>query len=217
MADARDISAGAFVVDETRHIVAWNAEAEQLLGCSAAETIGRPCYEVLAFHGGRRERFCATHCPAGRGHTRPATTIEFLAQMANRGVRRLTMAALAAQSPSGRERIVHILLDPYERRPLVREVVAVAGGARSAPAAGHAPEGVGALGEQLEPEHLPHLSTRELEVLGMLAQGHTPGAIADILGISRVTVRNHLTHAMEKLDVQTRLQAIVVATRLRLI
>jgi PAS domain S-box-containing protein len=214
-ADVRDIAAGAFVVDETHHIVAWNEAAERLLGCSAGETIGRLCFEVLAYREGRRERFCASHCPGVRARgRRGGSSIEFVVQTAHGGVRRLTMATVAARAPSGAARIVHFLLDPHERRPIEREIVAVAGG--DAPRDGESEAEV-QLMERLAPERLPRVSPRELEVLGLLAQGHTPHDIAAVLGISRVTVRNHLTHVMEKLEVNTRLQAIVVASRLHLL
>ncbi len=213
-ADVRDLAAGAFVVDEARHIVAWNASAEQLLGCSASEAIGQKCYEVLAFCDGRRERFCASRCPSSRNGRGAGAAIEFLAKPARGAVRRLTLATFEARSTTGRERIVHILLDPNERRPMLQELVAVGGGSNER--GGIHPER-SALTGPVEPAHIPRLSTRELEVLGFLAQGHAPGDIADALGISRVTVRNHITHVMEKLEVKSRLQAIVVASRMQLI
>ena len=214
-ADVRDIAAGAFVVDETHHIVAWNEAAERLLGCSAGETNGRLCFEVLAYREGRRERFCASHCPGVRTRgRRSGSSIEFVVQTAYGSVRRLTMATVAARAPSGAARIVHFLLDPHERRPIEQEIVAVAGG--SAPRDGDTGAEV-QLMERLTPARLPGLSPRELEVLSLLAQGHTPRDIAAVLGISPVTVRNHLTHVMEKLEVNTRLQAIVVASRLHLL
>jgi pimeloyl-ACP methyl ester carboxylesterase/DNA-binding CsgD family transcriptional regulator len=55
------------------------------------------------------------------------------------------------------------------------------------------------------------LSRREREVLAMLAQGLSNQEIADALFISEKTVRNHVHHIFDKLDVRNRSQAIVLA------
>lgn len=39
---------GMFVTDERQRIVHWSDSAEGLLGRTAAEVVGRPCYEVMA-------------------------------------------------------------------------------------------------------------------------------------------------------------------------
>lgn len=55
------------------------------------------------------------------------------------------------------------------------------------------------------------LSRREREVLAMLAKGLSNQEIADGLFISEKTVRNHVYHIFDKLDVRDRSQAIVLA------
>ena len=52
------------------------------------------------------------------------------------------------------------------------------------------------------------LSDREHAVLAALAQGQQYKEIADALGISINTVRNHVKHVYEKLQVNTRLDAV---------
>jgi DNA-binding NarL/FixJ family response regulator len=52
------------------------------------------------------------------------------------------------------------------------------------------------------------LSTREMEVLGRLAKGFLYKEIADQLFISTGTVRQHIHHIYEKLQVQNRTEAI---------
>ena len=58
---------------------------------------------------------------------------------------------------------------------------------------------------------LPELTTRELEVLSLLAVGHRNAAIASRLGISAKTVANHLSVIFTKLRVLDRSQAIIAA------
>jgi pimeloyl-ACP methyl ester carboxylesterase/DNA-binding CsgD family transcriptional regulator len=64
----------------------------------------------------------------------------------------------------------------------------------------------GASGEAFE-----SLSPRERETLLLLADGLSNSEIAERLGISEKTVRNHLSHLFDKLGVWSRAQAIVFA------
>jgi two-component system, NarL family, response regulator LiaR len=61
------------------------------------------------------------------------------------------------------------------------------------------------------------LSKRELEILSLLAQGHSNQEIAANLFVSLSTVKTHLQNIFEKLDVKRRTQAIDKAKRLNLI
>jgi two-component system, NarL family, response regulator LiaR len=61
------------------------------------------------------------------------------------------------------------------------------------------------------------LSKRELEILSLLAQGHSNQEIAEILFISLSTVKTHNQNLFEKLDVKRRIQAVEKAKRLNLI
>jgi len=61
------------------------------------------------------------------------------------------------------------------------------------------------------------LTSRELEVLGLLAQGKTNQEIAEDLSISRATAKVHVQHIIAKLEVSDRTQAIVRAFKLDLI
>ncbi|MGE0360406.1 MAG: alpha/beta fold hydrolase [Vicinamibacterales bacterium] len=55
------------------------------------------------------------------------------------------------------------------------------------------------------------LSRRERETLTLLAEGLSNAEIAERLGISEKTVRNHLSHLFDKLGVWSRTQAVVFA------
>lgn len=61
------------------------------------------------------------------------------------------------------------------------------------------------------------LSKRELEILGLLALGHSNQEIAAKLFVSLSTVKTHNQNIFEKLDVKRRLQAVEKAKRLNII
>jgi DNA-binding NarL/FixJ family response regulator len=61
------------------------------------------------------------------------------------------------------------------------------------------------------------LSERELEILRLVASGASNREIASTLVIAEGTVKNHLTHILEKLGVRDRMQAVLKAKDLELL
>lgn len=61
------------------------------------------------------------------------------------------------------------------------------------------------------------LTRREIEVLGLIAQGNSSKEAADVLYVSKRTVDFHLANIYDKLQVNNRVQAYRAATRLGLI
>lgn len=57
------------------------------------------------------------------------------------------------------------------------------------------------------------LSPREMEILQLIARGYSNKEIAHELGISRQTVKNHMTSILRKLSVNDRTQAALYALR----
>jgi DNA-binding CsgD family transcriptional regulator len=57
------------------------------------------------------------------------------------------------------------------------------------------------------------LSARELEVLALVAEGHSNQRIAEILVLSEHTVRRHVANILKKMDVPSRTAAAALATR----
>ena len=70
---------------------------------------------------------------------------------------------------------------------------------------------------ETEPGSAFNLTERELQVLALLAEGLTYSKIASELRISPPTVRFHLNNILDKLQVQTRSEALVIAAKNNLI
>ncbi len=85
------------------------------------------------------------------------------------------------------------LLSPSVTRKLVEEFV------RRSPSGPHATPG------------LDQLSDREREVLKLVAQGLSNSEIAGTLHLSEATVKTHVGHILDKLDLRDRVQAVVLA------
>lgn len=62
-----------------------------------------------------------------------------------------------------------------------------------------------------------NLSTREYEVLQLLAQGYSNAEIAERLFLSLSTIKTHVSNLFVKMDVKSRTQAIEKAKRLNII
>ncbi len=72
--------------------------------------------------------------------------------------------------------------------------------------------------QQLETERQKlGLSSRELEVLQLMAEGLSNQEIAERLFLSLATVKTHSSNLFEKLDVKRRTQAVEKARQLKLI
>jgi DNA-binding NarL/FixJ family response regulator len=61
------------------------------------------------------------------------------------------------------------------------------------------------------------LSTRELEVLRLLARGLSNAEIAAELFVGEATIKTHVAHILRKLDVRDRVQAVVFAYETRIV
>jgi DNA-binding NarL/FixJ family response regulator len=69
----------------------------------------------------------------------------------------------------------------------------------------------GRLSHPAPPKELDELSEREREVFGLIARGLSNAEIAQELVISETTVKTHVTHILQKLDLRDRVQAVVLA------
>lgn len=97
------------------------------------------------------------------------------------------------------------LLKSMPKDELLAGIRAVHAGRRHVPA-----EVATRLAEHLGDENL---TSRELEVLGLIRDGHRNKQIADVLGIAETTVNFHIKNLVDKLGANDRTHAVTIAIR----
>lgn len=186
----------AYAVRLSGEIVAWNEAASRLLGYPAAAVVGRACFRVLCGRDPFGNRYCIRRCPVRSMACERQPMARFdavLRDAAGRDVPvRISLLALVGDEPV-ETALVH-LLQPLE----VTELAGDADGADD-----HTPAD----------ELFHRLTPRQIEVLKLLAAGSSTRAIARRLGISQLTVRNHVESLLRKLEVHSRLEAVSLAHR----
>ena len=205
---------GAYAVSVDQTILYWNPAAERILGHQASDVIGRRCYDVVAGRGARGVApECLGGCPSIRymraGLLPSPLRLQMLCSSGERKWVSVTPMAVTGIILGDSHAIVYMFEeapgppDSEQTEDSPRDTVADAGNV--------APFNIAAGARS---EEAPSLSLREQEVLHLVAQGWETSRIAEELGISRHTVRNHVRNLRHKLNASTKLTAVVTAIRL---
>jgi len=195
---------GMFCVDRNQRIVQWSESAERVIGLKAGDVVGRLCYEVIGGNQLFAYPYCQPDCPVLTNARRRRTTRDFDVRIRSGDEQRWLNVSIVLTEGSDRKAplVMHLVRDVTERRS-VDSLSAAAGRDEKTPN-GPTPKEAGAVSP---------LSRREQQVIRLLAHGYSTSSVAEALGLSPVTVRNHITRAMSKLGVHSRLDAVVRAAR----
>jgi DNA-binding CsgD family transcriptional regulator len=175
----------AFSVDRDRIVVSWNEAAEVLTGVPAAEAIGRPCWLVLRGTDPDGHPTCSPRCPVAVALERDETPPSLTLVVGDGDGRRTVMASTLTVDVGGDLMTVHVLREvPHE--PALR--VAETSGAGP-------------------------LTARQRQILSLLGEGFRAGQIAERLGLSEATVRNHISSILDRLGCHSQLEAVAEARR----
>ncbi len=203
----------AFATDENGCITVWNKRAEALLGYPAFQVLGKSCHEILCGVDLFGNRFCNRQCALSYMAERREQVHHFELDVRAESGEMIPTGFSIVVLPgarAGQYTLIHFLekVDrQHEVNTLIHQILTER---RAQPistaAAGDAPSA---------PEQ--QLTSRELQVLRLLAEGNSTQDIATSLFISIPTARNHVHNILRKLDVHSKLEAVSLAIRTRLL
>jgi len=194
-----------FAIDSADRIILWNKRCEELLGRPARSALGKRCYDVIGGRDSNGNIYCYRNCPvAFQARERPKEPIQRfqLSVEASKGGRRwieVSMFAIPSYHPA-LSTVVHVLREGKQKTTALERHLTESTEVREPLWPITTKEG--------EPVDL---TSREKEILRCLAEGMPTVAISKKLFISPVTVRNHIQNILHKLDVHTKLAAVVFA------
>jgi PAS domain S-box-containing protein len=200
---------GVFALDQVGGVVFWNAAAERITGYLADEVLGRPCYEIFGSEERDGCHKCQPDCPVLRAarNQEPVPTYNVLGRTKTGVPILLNISVIVPLECNESVCTIHLFRDATHQlryETYVEQILCAA-----AQLFGPQPT-LAQRVLQATPFFTP-LSAREKEVLGLLVQGKAAREIAETLGISYVTVRNHLQTILRKLGVHTQRQVIKLA------
>jgi PAS domain S-box-containing protein len=184
----------AYAVDGDGAIVAWNAATETLLGSPRNDVLGKPCYKIIRGKDVFGNPVCQRECLVMRNirEEKPSRRFRMHVRVKNGHYIEAECATLCLHDSVDKMVVLHML-----RLWPVRDQGFEIQSARHEPRVSRNP--------------LPSLTSRQTEVLRLLATGSNTQEIANALYISRGTVRAHIQTILKKLKVHSRLGAVVIA------
>lgn len=203
----------AFATDENGYITVWNKRAEELLGYAAPSVLGRSCHEILCgvdlFGNQFCSQQCALACMAERGEPVRHFEMDIRAESGEMIPTGFSIVVLPGPR-AGQYAMIHFM----ERVDRQHEVDTLISRILTGRHASHLPETT-VHGAAEEPQ--PQLTSREIQVLRLLAEGTSTEDIATSLFISVPTTRNHVQNILRKLHVHSKLEAVSLAIRTHLL
>jgi DNA-binding CsgD family transcriptional regulator len=198
-----------FVTDRHNRIVFWNDAARFLLGFTEDEALGADCDALLGGCDSFGNRYCSDDCPVMRMANRGETVRNFSLTLRSKEQSMLTTSMAVLQLRAGAAddyylaHIIHTAAPPEPHAPSPSEL------------APPRPRLVAA--RESTDVRARKLTSREVEVLAMLAAGRSTPEIAERLHISQLTARSHIQNILEKLEVHSKAEAVAFAFQKNLI
>jgi PAS domain S-box-containing protein len=198
-----------FAIDSSDRIILWNKKCEEILGRPARSVLGKKCYDVVGGRDVHGNIYCYRNCPvAYQAREKPKETVQrFQLSVDGDNGRRwveVSLFAIPSYHPA-LTTVVHVIRKGKKESALERRLEALA-------------ETREPLWRMTTKEGMPvEVTGREKEILRCLAEGLSTNAIARKCFIAPVTVRNHVQSILHKLDVHTKIAAVVFAYQHELI
>ena len=210
----RDAADGAFVVDDDLRIIFWNKAAEAILGFNSNDVAGQFCYQLLHGYDETKRLICKERCKvvnlALQSKPIPNYDVRVTSKQGETCWLNMSVFTYRISVANGNKAIVHLFHD-IDHKEVDDKVLS-----RLVKVINRYHDIRHKNGGKLE-SYPNTLTSREREILEFLADGQGTKEIAQILTISTITVRNHIQHILQKLQVHTRLEAVAIAIKHNLI
>jgi DNA-binding CsgD family transcriptional regulator len=204
----RNLPEAVVATDPSDRVLVWNEAMAKLVGIPPMLALGKPLPQALPARDifGNPLCCCFVHEAARRGE--PVRTFEIVVQAKGEEARRLVVQVEVMEGASRASHTMVYRLYPERRRIRERRRLEASSLALPPTIPGDSRR-ISVTGSS----RLRNLTARELDVLRLFELGASTPQVAERLGISVATVRNHSQHILHKLGVHTRLEAVSLAFR----
>ncbi len=203
-------SDAAFTIATDGQIKSWNKAAERLFGYSAKEVLHKTCYQVLHGVGPLGTQVCHEGCSVMQFADKQGEIPNFDMKVKTRSGQRLwiNMSTVVFDNQrTGEQLLIHLAHDITEQKrseELVRKMLELS-------------RRLGEVEAAVRAAPATPLSDQERHILRLFTEGKNSAEVAETLGISPQTLRNHLHHINQRLRTHTRLEAVMQAIQRKLI
>jgi PAS domain S-box-containing protein len=187
----------AMGVDPAGRIVVWNHTAGELFGYSSQQAASHRCFALVAGSDARGNLLCHAGCSIMLMFRRGEPPNDYLLRSHN-------------SEGDGLLLNVSTVLVDTDEFPVCLHLFHDVSWIGEAPSASARPQAEG-------PPPSVTLTAREREILRLMVEGRDSHEMQKLLHISYATVRNHIQNILDKLEVHTRVAAVVVAIRENLV
>jgi PAS domain S-box-containing protein len=211
----RQAKGPAIATDGKNQILAWNKAMQELLGYNSDRSVkGKNLFQVVRARDVFGNRMGNEPVPffelVSRGEE--VKSFELAARKASGEYVRVSVSVVVVLGPVADSYNLVYLMRPILRRRKADEAIErILSNPQLGGLGYYVSSGNGYQGK------VPELTDRQTEVLRQMAQGKCAEEIANTLGVSVHTVRNHVQHIYQKLDVHSQVEAVARAFRDRLI
>ena len=199
-----------FVVGPDYRVVYWDENMQTLTGMLSEDMVGRRCYEVVLGEGGSGTPICTYGCSVmnlSRAGL-PVSSYDMRIKTVSGQRRWVNVSNLSVDCGEG-PYIVHLLRDSqgtHEALEMARGLIRLSSKEESVRER-----------RGMDSRDVPALTSRQLEVLRLIAKGNTVKEISKSLYLSEATVRNHVGAVLQALGAHSQLEAVAKARELGLL
>jgi DNA-binding CsgD family transcriptional regulator len=188
-----------FGIDKHMRIRFWNESCEKLFSIDHKQAVGQTCHEVICGNDLSGKPFCGKRCRIVKHHDKlsPNSNWDLVIPQNGGGNIVVNIGSYYPDNPVESDdteiEVFHSMraIDCYQ---IIRRFAFNSETTK-------------------EPNSINRLSKREYEILRMVSLGTKAKAIAQQLGVSHATVRNHIKNIYSKLEVHSQAEAINCAMR----